>query len=59
MFMNVMPDPKVCAAMAKEFASGKSRDELVEFIGDMGFGIACIKQEIVNAKLFGQERRKV
>lgn len=48
-----------CVAIAKEFADGKSRDELVQFIGEMAYGIACIKQDIVNVKLFGKKGLQV
>ncbi len=42
-----------CIAQARNATEGLSREELVKFIGEMVYGIVCLKQEIVNERLFG------
>ena len=41
--------------IAKEQTEGMSRDEVVEYVASLLFGIARIKQDIVNRHLFGSK----
>ncbi len=45
-----------CRSLIEEQTEGMSRDEVVAYATDLLFGILCIKQDIIDAKLFGEKR---
>ncbi len=51
--MRGVHDVEACRRVAAKEAEGKSREELVEFIADMLFGIANFRQTVINTHLFG------
>ena len=46
-------DLDFCRRIAEKETEGKSREELVEFIAHMLFGIANFRQTVINTHLFG------
>ena len=48
-------DLGVCEKLIAEQTEGMSREELEKYAADILLGLLCLKQEVVNKRLFGEK----